>query len=86
MHKWAILSGLITLVHILILFGVTHYYFRHGIAFQDMPVNIRLDDLHVYSILGSVAIGIVAAVKERPAILGIIAVCCGLFSYFFFVG
>lgn len=85
-HKWAAVSFLITLAHVAVIYGVTHYFYRHGMPIQNSPMEIRLDNFHLYSILFAAVTAFVALIVERPPYIGGAALVCSLLGYFVFVG
>jgi hypothetical protein len=85
-YKWSILSGAITIVHILAIYGVTEYFYRRGIYLQGTPIDFTLGKFHVISILLSSVVAVVGIVKERPPVFGALALLFSILSFVFYVG
>jgi hypothetical protein len=89
-HKWSLLSGLITLSHWAIIFGVTHYLYNRGRWYPDAyptpHIVVALGEVHVWSILLSVLAALLGIFLERPPSYAVVAFFAGAFSYVIYVG
>jgi hypothetical protein len=85
-HIWSLVSFLITIVHVLVLYGISEFLYRRGIKMASSPYSVDMAWLHIIAILLSVLTAGVAIAKERPRVIGVLVLFLGLFSYLFYVG
>jgi hypothetical protein len=89
-HKWTLVSGPITVVHCLVIYGVIEYLYRRGLWHPDSyPASksvVAMARVHSFGMLLADATAVVGIIVEKPPIYAIIALVLGLFSFFVFVG
>jgi len=89
-HKWALVSGTITVVHCLIIYGAIEYLYRRGMWHPDSyPTSksvVAMARAHGLGMLLADATAVVGIVVEKPPIYAVIALALGLLSFFIFVG
>lgn len=89
-HKWSLVSGAITAVHCLIIYGVVEYLYRRGMWHPDSyPASesvVAMARVHVLGMLLADAAAVVGIIVERPPIYAVAALALGLLSFFIFVG
>ena len=79
-HKWSILSLAITIGMWAALGSYTQYQYRihHVTTFRVAPT------VGGFSVLASVATGIIAAIKEKASLISLIAIVLGALSVVFY--
>lgn len=85
-HKWSLLSGAITLAHFLTLYGIAEYYDHHGMTLYGSGLSVQLLKFHLVSTLLSVVTAVIAVVRERPWVFGVVAFLLGGLSLFLYMG
>jgi len=89
-HKWSLVSGAITAVHCLIIYGVIDYLYRRGMWHPDSyPAAksvVTMAWVHGLGMLLADAAAVVGIIVEKPSIYAVIALVLDLFSIFIFVG
>jgi hypothetical protein len=89
-HKWSLVSGAITAVHCLIIYGVIDYLYQRSMWHPDSyPASrtvVAMAQVHSLGMLLAGVAAVVGIIVEKPAIYAVIALVLGLFSFFIFVG
>lgn len=89
-HNWSLVSGAITVVHCLIIYGGIDYLYRRGMWQPDSyPASksvVAMAWVHGLGMLLAGVAAVVGIIVEKPAIYAVIALVLGLFSFFIFVG
>jgi hypothetical protein len=89
-HKWSLVSGAITVVHCLIIYGVIEYLYSRGIWHPDSnPASksvVAMAWVHGLGMLLAGAAAVAGISVERPPVYAVLALLVGLFSFFIFVG
>jgi len=89
-HKWSLVSGTITILHCLIIYGVIEYLYRRDMWHPDSyPAStsvVVMARAHVLCMVLADAAAVVGIIVERPPIYAAIAFVLGLLSFFIFVG
>ena len=89
-YKWSLLSGLITLVHCVVIIGVVHYLYHLGRWHPDAnprpQIVTTLADVHILGIFLSAAAAVKGLLNERQFIYSVAALTFSLGSFFIYVG
>jgi uncharacterized membrane protein len=86
-YPWSITSTTVTVVHMGILYALTHYLYRRGISVDiDSAFGPKIATWHLYATGSAFFLGIIAIIRERPPYFALFAAFVGLFSWITYVG
>ena len=89
-HKWSVVSGLTTLTHWAIIYGVTEYLYHRGRWHPDASPRPAIVGLlvavHFVAVILATGTAIKGVSVEKPRIYAFIALMFALVSFFIFVG